>query len=197
MRKVRIFLIAIGSCFAIVYFAVLLYVGKNVLFDNKIRSGAILVLGAKSYMGSSYNPCLEARVAHASDLYKQGFAKKIIMSGGTDKEDQKNEALTMKEIAQGLHVPEKDIILEKNSQSTYENILFSKKIMQNNAVKSVIIVTEPFHSPRAALIAKKDGLDFSVSPTLTSQCWQRWTYGSRFFLREPFAVMYYFLKGRI
>lgn len=171
--------------------------GKNVLIDNKKRSEAILVLGAKSYKGDSYNPCLVARVSHAVDLYKQGFAKKIIMSGGTDQEDQKNEALTMKEIAQGLHIPEKDIILEKNSHSTYENILFSKKIMQNNVIQSVIIVTEPFHSPRAVLIAQKDGLDFSVSPTTTSQCWQRWTYGSRFFLREPFAIMYYFLKGRI
>lgn len=180
-----------------IYLSVALYVGKNVYTDSKKRADTILVLGAKSYMNGHYNPCLEARVQHAVNLYKQGFGKKIIMSGGNDKEDNKNEATTMKQIAEELKVPSSDIILENKSTSTYENVLFSGKIMHQLGLNSVIIVTEPFHSPRASLIAKKMKFNYTVSPTLTSQCWQRWKYGSRYFLREPFAIVGYYIEGKI
>lgn len=197
MKKITSVLLFLCSCFLIFYSSILFYVGRRVYLDDKKQMDAILVLGAKSYKGITYNPCLKSRVEHAVDLYNQGFAKKIIMSGGNDLEDKKNEAETMKKIAQELKVPAKDIIIENESSSSYENILFSKKIMQNQDIKSVIIVTEPFHSPRASLIAKKINLNFSISPTLTSQCWLRWKFGSRYFLREPLAIIQYFLQGKI
>lgn len=197
MKKLASFLLVFFAAFLVVYMSVLFYVGKNVYSDNKTKSDAILVLGAKSYKGNVYNPCLEARVQHAVGLYKQGYAARMIMSGGNDNEDNSNEAATMSKIAREQNVPANKIILENKSSSTYENIRFTKRVMEENNLKSVIIVTEPFHSPRAALIARSAGLDFSMSPTLTSQCWSRWKYGSRYFLREPFAIMLYFLQGKI
>ena len=197
MKKIISIFLFLCSCFLILYFLILFYVGGRVYSDNKKQSDAILVLGAKSYKGTKYNPCLEARVEHAVNLFNQGFAKKIIMSGGDDVEDNKNEAETMKKIAQELKVSGKDIITEKRSTSSYENILFSKTIMKKQNIKSVIVVTEPFHSPRAFLVAKKAELNFSVSPTLTSQCWLRWKFGSRYFLREPLAIIQYFIQGKI
>ncbi len=43
---------------------------------------------------------------HAVYLYKNHYASKILMSGGTDKEDNKNEAETMKAIAIQDGIPE-------------------------------------------------------------------------------------------
>lgn len=197
MKKLKTGIVVVCVSFVSLYMFLTIYVGVNVYVDNKKKSDAILVLGAKSYKGVNYNPCLVARVERAAELYKQGYADKIIMSGGDDKEDQKNEALTMQQIAQQLHVPKNDIILEQKSTSTYENILLSSGVMRQHKMQSVIIVTEPFHSPRAALVAKKANLEYSVSPTLTSQCWLRWKYGSRFFLKEPLAIIEYFILGKI
>jgi uncharacterized SAM-binding protein YcdF (DUF218 family) len=197
MKKIILSLVVMGSLSLFVYVLLLIYIGKNVYLDNRKKSDVILVLGAKSYKGDTYNPCLVARVQHAADLYKLGFGKKIIMSGGDDREDNRNEAQTMKQIALGMNVPETAIVLEKKSTSSFENVMFSRSIMHDQDLSSVIIVTEPFHSPRASLVAKKAALNYSVSPTLTSQCWLRWKYGSRFFLREPFAIIGYFLQGKI
>ena len=90
-----------------------------------------------------------------------------------------------------------DILIEGDSTSTYENLFFSQKIMKKEQLQSVIIVTEPFHSPRAKLIAEKMGLNFTISPTLTSPCWNKWTYFSRYFLREPVVLIAYKLLGQI
>lgn len=194
LRKISIFTCL---CFLLIYFSILFYVGKQVYFDNRKKSDAILILGAKSYKGDRYNPCLEARVQHGVDLYKNGYANILIMSGGDDEEDKVNESETMKLIAKSKGVPESDIILENKSTSSYENIMYTKKAMLSHNIKSIIIVTEPFHSPRVGLVAKKANIIHSISPTLTSQCWLKWKYGSRFFLREPLAIIQYFFQGKL
>ncbi|MBX9702924.1 MAG: YdcF family protein, partial [Silvanigrellaceae bacterium] len=116
--------------------AVAFYVAKNAEKDEKKPADVILVLGAKAYRDGTYNPCLVARITHAVDLYQAKYATKLLFSGGIDKEDQASEALTMKKIALSLGVPEQDIMLESDSTSTYENLLFSKKILQRNKLKS-------------------------------------------------------------
>lgn len=197
MKKIKIFILIVSTILALIYLLLAIYVGKNVYFDDKKKSDAILVLGAKSYKGNKYNPCLAARVEHAAELYKQGYADKIIMSGGDDSEDGKNEASTMQDIAQKFQIPKNDILLENKSKSTFENIVFSSKLMKERNIKTVVIVTEPFHSPRAGLVAKKAALNYSISPTLTSQCWLRWKYLSRYFLKEPLAIIEYYIFGKI
>ncbi len=146
-----------------------------------------------------YNPCVLARVDHAVSLYKEGFASKILMSGGTDKETNANEAETMKKMAMESGVPETDILLEKESTSTYENLLLSQKIISNAHLSSVIIVTEPYHNARADLVAAKLGYKYALSPTMTSPCWNdknlfaNWN----FLKREALALIAYKLIHKI
>lgn len=180
-----------------IYLYVAFYIGKNATNDTKIRSSVILVLGAKSFRGNSYNPCLISRINHAVSLYKKHYASKLLFSGGFDKEDHVSEAKTMQAIALSQGIPKEDILLEMNSTSTYENILFSQKILFEKGLSSMIIVTEPFHSPRAALVAKKLGLSFTVSPAPDSSCWLKKKYISKYFLKEPLAIIFYKIHHRI
>jgi uncharacterized SAM-binding protein YcdF (DUF218 family) len=199
-KIIKFFLISILSCtflFIIIYFTLFIYIGNNVYKDDKKQSDAILVLGAKSYKGNFYNPCLVERVKHAVELYKQNYSNKLIFSGGNDREDGENEAETMKKIAVSMGVLSDDIILEKQSTSTYENLKFSQDIIKLKNYKTIILVTEPYHSPRAALVAKHLGINTSLSPAVNSQCWQKWKYLSRFFIKEPLAVMGYKIEGKI
>ena|SRR3989344_7021941 len=179
------------------YLSLAFYVERIANLDTKTGSDAILVLGAKSYHGDSYNPCLVSRVNHAVDLYKAKYAPKILVSGGLDKEDNVSEAETMKKLAVDLGVSSGDIMLEKSSTSTYENLLFSQKILKSNKLKSVIIVTEPFHAARTALVAQKLNLNYTISPASSSPCWTTWKYFSRYFLKEPFAVIVYKIENKL
>ena len=119
------------------------------------------------------------------------------MSGGYDKEDKISEAETMKKIALEKGIPSKDIILEKAATSTYENFTYSKQILNKNNLKSIIIVTEPFHMARASSVAKKLGLNFTQSPVKDSPCWQPNKYFSKYFLKEPVAILLYKLQGKL
>ena len=49
------------------------------------------------------------------------------MSGGADKEDNANEAESMRKIAIEAGIPSEDILIENKSTSTYENFAFSKR----------------------------------------------------------------------
>jgi uncharacterized SAM-binding protein YcdF (DUF218 family) len=183
--------------FISIYLFLAFYVGISAGFDTKVNSDAILVLGAKSYKGDSYNPCLVSRVTHAAQLYKAKYAPKIIVSGGNDGEDGVNEAETMKQIAINLGVNPEDILLEKKATSTFENFTYSKDILKDNNLNSVIIVTEPFHIKRAALVADKLGLNYTVSPASESPCWTKWKYLSRYFLKEPLAIIWYKFQNKL
>lgn len=179
------------------YLIILIYIAIGSTRDTKTQSDAILVLGARSYKSGKYNPCLLGRVNHSIDLYHNHYAQKLVFSGGIDLEDNQNESETMQKIAIEAGIPQKDIILETSSTSTYENLLFSTKSLQASKLASIIIVTDVFHSPRASLVARKLGLNFTLSPASESSCWQKWKYFQRPMLKEPIAVFWYWLTGKI
>jgi uncharacterized SAM-binding protein YcdF (DUF218 family) len=165
--------------------------------DESRASDAVIVLGARVNYNNYFNPCLVARVEHGAKLVKSGLAKFLIVSGGNDVEDGANEASAMREMALTAGISSEQIILEPKATSTFENLKFSQTILEQRQLKSVIVVTEPYHMPRAAMIARKLNLEFSSSPAPESACWSRWKHFSRFFLREPFAVLENWLKGSL
>ncbi len=179
------------------YTAIFLAVANSAELDTSFNSDVILVLGARVYIGDKLNPCLETRIIKAVDLYKAGKAGKVIFSGGDDKEDGVNEAEAMKQLAIEKGIPEEDILVEKSATSTYENFIYSEKILEQNNLKLVIIVTEPFHIKRASLVADKLGIDYSVSPAKDSPCWTNNKYFSRYLLKEPVAILAYMLQGKL
>jgi uncharacterized SAM-binding protein YcdF (DUF218 family) len=181
----------------VIYLYLAVYIINNAQKDEKKHADIILVLGARAYCGQGYNPCLVARVKHAVDLYKTKYAPKLLFSGGNDKKDSANEAQTMKKIALSLGVPAKDILLESKSRSTYENLLFSEKQLKTEKLKTIILVTEPYHSPRAMLVAQKLGLNAFISPATNSICWTKHRYLSRYFLKEPLAIMVYKIQNKL
>lgn len=178
-------------------FIFFIVISKDIEKDTSVKSDAIFVLGARSYRNGTYNPCLQARVDHAVILYKEGKSDKLVFSGGTDREDNANEAEVMKKIAVEQGVSPDVIYLEKSSTSTYENFYLSQQVFDQQDIHSIIIVTEPFHMPRATLIAQKLGINYSVSPAVESRCWTQNKYLSRYFLKEPLVIYEYKLQGEL
>ena len=180
---------------AIIYFGLLSYVFQSSAQSNITPSDAILVLGARAYINGEYNPCLLARVTHAVNLYNKKLAPKIIMSGGTDKEDNVNEAETMKKIAVEMGVNPTDILLEKSSTSTFENFKLSEELLDQNNISSIIIVTEPFHMARAKLIAANLNIKYTNS-SAPNRC-SNTARLTKYYLKEPIAITVYKFQNKL
>ena len=123
------------------------------LEDTGESIDCIIVLG--SMKAAKY------RVPLAIDAYKAGRAGKIMVCGGKLRdfpEGKYSEAEHMYRAALELGVSEDDIIIEKSSMNTVENILFALVKLQRtfslNKVRKVLLITTAYHMRRSFAIAR-------------------------------------------
>ena len=116
-----------------------------------IKSDCILALGSH-----------DLRVAErAAELYLQGYAPLVIMSGGlgnfTKEMWDEKEADKFAEIATQKGVPAKAILIENKSTNTGENILFTQKLLEEKGLnpQSFIVVQKPYMERRSYATFKK------------------------------------------
>lgn len=149
------------SLFAIYVLALmavyLMSAGLN-LFHWKKRRGAdyILVLGA-GLAGARVTPLLAARIDKGIELLHQNPGARLILSGGQRPGEEIAEGQAMARYAEQKEISPEQIIIEENSTSTEENILFSRELMEKSGAR-VILVTTAYHVFRALLLAKRQGL---------------------------------------
>ncbi|MDH4230420.1 MAG: YdcF family protein [Nitrospirota bacterium] len=113
------------------------------------------------------------RVEYGVYLYRDDWAKKdrIIMSGGP-LVWKYSWASLMKEHAEYLGIPGKNILLEDKSRNTEENAKYTKEIFQKRGYKSLILVTSPYHSKRAFTIFRKVmGNDIKIISAPVEKSW--------------------------
>lgn len=122
---------------------------------------AILVLaGGSSYddKGSSVQPGVYAmeRVYAAVQLAKErpGHSTLILSGGNVFGANDRSEAAALRDAARAMGWEGKTI-LEEKSRTTAENMSLSAKIIRQQGLNHVIIVTNAFHIPRAIRLAEK------------------------------------------
>ncbi|HWP97575.1 MAG TPA: ElyC/SanA/YdcF family protein [Syntrophomonadaceae bacterium] len=130
--------------------------GKYIYSGNEIpHADAILVLGAFVLPDGNVSSMLNDRLTVGYQLYEQGKAPKVLVSGDHGRKDY-DEVNTMKEFMKKKGVPGQDVFMDHAGFSTYESMYRARDIFQ---VKKVIIVTQRYHLLRAVFIARKLGLD--------------------------------------
>lgn len=97
--------------------------------------------------------CYNEEIAlRAAELYFEGFAPKILFTGGLGRNTKRmwdrSEAERFAEIAMKAGVPEKDILMENRSTNTGENILFTKEMLAGKNIKRILGVHKPFMERR-------------------------------------------------
>ena len=112
---------------------------------------------------------IDTNVAHvASELYLNGYADKLIFSGGLGKITYKlwneTEAEKFSKIAIEKGVPSKDIYLEKESTNTGDNFRFTKRLIENENlnIKSCLVVCKPYNEKRVYAAFKKIMPEYEV-----------------------------------
>ncbi|OIQ97940.1 hypothetical protein GALL_199890 [mine drainage metagenome] len=108
------------------------------------------------------------RFIQTEKLYHQGFIQKIIMTGGSgaliDNEAKEADFVKNELIASG--VAEKDIIIENNSRNTFENAVFTKRIIDSLQLKGpFVLLTSAIHMPRSVKIFQKAKINVIPFPT--------------------------------
>lgn len=100
-----------------------------------------------------------ARTKEAVELYKNGWASKLIFSGAAQDKSGPSNAEAMRRIALSDGVPNGDIITEEYSETTKENAENTQDILEKNDIESVILVTSGYHQRRAGLefMARSNG----------------------------------------
>lgn len=153
---------------AIGYYGVTLYqVHATGRSDQARRVDAIVVLGAAQYDGRP-SPQLAARLDHAADLWALGLADVVVVTGGNQPGDRFTEAGASAMYLADSGVPGDSILQESEGHSTYASLDGVATILRERGQFRVLLVTDPFHSLRARLIAQELGLVAYVSPTRTS-----------------------------
>jgi uncharacterized SAM-binding protein YcdF (DUF218 family) len=138
---------------------------------------AIVVMGAAQYDGRP-SPQLAARLDHAVELWPEGLAPLVVVTGGNQPGDRFTEAEASASYLVERGIPADAIVLEGDGATTWES-LSNVGTQLGETIESVLIVTDPYHALRSRLIAEDVGFEAYVSPTPTSV-----VSGSREFQRE-------------
>ena len=128
---------------------------------------AIVVLGGGVLEPGTLRPIADLtslsrnRTTCGVDLYQQGFADKLVLTGGNGYafKDAPKDAPEMKRWAKRLGVSDGAILTEEESRTTYENATGTKRLL---GPASILLVSSASHLPRAAALFAKQG--FQVTP---------------------------------
>ena len=105
------------------------------------------------------------RVYYAAQLFNEGKAPRILLSGGEIawlNDGSTTPAQDMENILLGLGIPESALILDNESQNTYENAVQAKEILSALEIDRILLVTSAMHMPRSVALFEKQG--FEVIP---------------------------------
>ncbi len=113
-------------------------------------------MGAAQYNGVP-SEVFQARLDHAFDLYEQGYAPLIALTGGKMPGDAFTEAESGAQYLIERGVPASDLVWENEGRSTWQSMQGVTDVLDQRDVESVLIVTDGFHLMRSELMARKLG----------------------------------------
>lgn len=149
--------------------------------DDRSQADAIVVMGAAQWDGRP-SPVLKARLDHAVELYGQGVAPTIVVTGGKQVGDRVSQGFAGYEYLLKQGIPEGAIRVEVDGTNSYEELAAASLILSGSGrPPTAVLVSDPYHSLRISEIADEVGLDAHVSPTRTGA-------PIRSYLREAVAV---------
>ncbi len=135
--------------------------------DNRRPVDAIVVLGAAQYNGRP-SAVLAARLDHAIDLYKQGYAPYFVVTGGKLPGDRLTEAATERNYAVAHGVPADVILGEDTGGTTLESMQNLRAVFAQHSLHTALFVSDRNHMLRVLRMAADQGIEAWGSPTATS-----------------------------
>ena len=194
------------------------WMARPLVMEPELKSaGLVAVLGGGAYENGSLSAASMERLIYGLTLYRKGYAKRVIFSGGTinDPKDKLIHTVTglsgelmdvvesavMADIAAGLGMDEADMAVDASSTNTYENILYLREYMEKNGLTDCLLVTSPSHMYRSWRVAKRLGIDCAPAPVADNTSLRKTGLDRLALAREAAheyaGLAYYWYKGYI
>ena len=107
------------------------------------------------------------RVLYAAELYRQGYAKSLLLTGGEitwQTGGYSSPAEDMAIVLEAIGVPREALWLETQSLNTYENAVYSGEMLAERGINDILLVTSALHMPRAVALFEAQGLNVTPLP---------------------------------
>ncbi|MGH3614919.1 MAG: YdcF family protein [Pseudonocardia sp.] len=174
-------LIVAGTAFRVWYVA---------RVDDRQAVDAVVVLGAAQYDGQP-SSIFAARLRHAKALYEQGLAPRIVTTGGSRQGDVYTEAEAGRRYLLDRGVPARAVVAVGEGTDTLGSLRAVASRAEGDRWQRVLVVSDPWHSLRARMMARDSGLEAWTSPTRSGPAVQTRETQARYIFRETAAVLYY------
>ena len=182
-------LLVVAACFAVTYRVI----DQRSAQADLRQADVILVLGSAVWPDQQPSPSLRARTERAIELYQEGYAPHLLLSGGLGRYPPE-ESEVMRRLAVAAGIPEEAMILDQQADSTRDSITTAKEIMDQQGWETALIVSDPFHIQRALLMAEDAGFEAYGVPALQSPTYTVPARRGFYTAREVLAVWYYLLQ---
>lgn len=162
--------------------------------DEQRPADAIVVLGAAQFNGTP-GGVFEARLKHAVDLYLDGVAPYLVVTGGKLPGDRTTEADTARAWAIEHGVPAAAILAEKQGRSTLESLEAVAAIFREHDLSSAVFVSDETHMLRVLRMATDLGIVGWGSPTRTSPTDRETARRTQAMIHEIGGLVAYYVGG--
>lgn len=162
--------------------------------DNARYADAIVVLGASQWNGQP-SPVFRSRLDQAYDLYNKKFSEKIILTGGISEGENFSEAKSGKFYLLEKGIKEGDIFMEENGRTSKESLNEVSKILKEQNLGTIILVSDGFHMMRIKKMAGDLGVEAYVSPVKDGPINKNKLVQLRYCIRESGVYILYLIFG--
>lgn len=184
--------------YAFIIYAVIITIAMIIASHIKPKDNATAVMLGNRATKDGPSDLLKGRII-ATKAYLDSTKDTIaVLSGGKTKKDYIAEGVCAYNTLANLGVNTDRLIVEDKSLSTYENILFSYRIIESSQKeKNLAIATDPFHQLRARLIVRKLGIKAHIGAVNSKTSF---LYIPTYYVREwialPFELLFRFQPHR-
>lgn len=159
--------------------------------EPRTEYDAGVILGAAVWSRDKPSPVLRERIRTGYDLLKNGTIEFIVLTGANAPNELTEAEVAKRELLK-LGADPTRIVLEENTSSTAEQILFIRDELTKQGWKSFVIISDQFHLKRALEICAFNGIEAngiaSESPLGPYNL-------SIYYLRESAALILYWMFG--
>jgi len=159
--------------------------------DYRRPADVIVVLGAQVHENGQASASLVERVDTAIDLFRQGYAPLLIVSGGRG-DGGVHEALAMRDLAIAGGVPADAVQMDMHGVNTQATVRDTVSMLEASGSRRVLVVSHFYHLARIKLAYAAQGLDVWTVPTERA----RWLPQLPWIVaREMAAFWVYYVRG--
>jgi uncharacterized SAM-binding protein YcdF (DUF218 family) len=130
---------------------------------SRPTADAVVVLGAKVAASGLAGAAIHRRVAHAVRVLERRRIDVLLLSGGNAGPGP-SEAEVMRRLVLEHGGPVKTIVTEDRSRNTFENAVYTGRVMKDHGWRRVVIVTDAWHMRRALYVFRRLGMEASGDP---------------------------------